>query len=155
MSITPSHLQTKQLVHNQEFNHKEIIYSFVSEYSQTHGFRTVVTHSNSKAIYFICKSNEISTCPFSLVAYYSKLSNIWTLKVKNETHNHNLSSKPLMSVDFNVENEIISLHQQGYKPAYIEKKISTKSSTSISKKFIYDKIRNYKKRQKRLKLKST
>ncbi|KAG0689752.1 hypothetical protein C6P40_004554 [Pichia californica] len=154
-------MNTSKILDNQEFNNKSVLNHFIKEYSNKNGFNMVIKNSNSKAIYYICdyKSDNNIRCNFSIVAYHSNLLDNWKIKTKTDNnHNHNIdldiNNNTLSSQSFNKQNlidNIILMYKNGFKPSFIEIKLKNNYpvfKNLISKKFIYDNIRNFKKREK-------
>lgn len=154
------------IVDLQEFNSEDTLRSFVTEYAEKHGFRAVITHSNDKAMHFACqhhpsrrrrssspqrRSMASTDCPFALVAHHSKRSRTWTLKVKHSLHNH-VCDTVQTDRENRVNADIVELHRAGNKPAFIQRKLISNypdMEQVFTRNYIYEKLRNYKKRERR------
>lgn len=97
-------------------------------------------------------SKKIS-CPFSIVANFSKKRNYWTLRVSNNHHNHiKLSpdeAPPIIRKRSNLVNEhILEFYKNGEKPSKIQEKLSILfPEVAIKREDIYNEIRILKKRR--------
>lgn len=97
-------------------------------------------------------SKKIS-CPFSIIANFSKKRNYWTLRVSNNHHNHPKlnpdEAAPIIRKRSNLVNDhILEFYKNGEKPSKIQEKLSILfPEVSIKREDIYNEIRILKKRR--------
>lgn len=95
-------------------------------------------------------------CPFSMTAAYKKSTSVWTLRTTCNEHNHPqldpLSNHPMLRKRSDELNMLIlDLYKVGTKPSHIESKIKEQfPDVLIKREDIYNEIRGYKRKLKKL-----
>lgn len=152
---------TTELINGQVFQELANLKKFLKVFADKNNFNISIKNSNKRYIYFKCETLCKTECNFKLSASYSKNTKVWTINLKL---NKNLT-KPEQRTDLfiqdklvakHMKDKIIEFHVKKYKPKQIKNLLvlqlngEQQYNHTVSISFIYDTIRNYKKRLSRL-----